>query len=81
MTQGNGPAELSPTIARLPSGGLNVGCSRRLAVSERIEGRGSYAYTGRIERVRIVPGPQAADTPMMVDEAAAQARMRAAASR
>lgn len=70
--------ELSPTLVRLPSGGLNVGLSRRQAVSERYAQRGSFPYTGAIDRVRIVPGPQASDTPMMIDEAQAQARMREA---
>jgi arylsulfatase len=73
----HGAAELSPTMVRLPSGGLTVGLNRRQAISARYAGRGSFRYTGRIERVRIEPGPQAPDTPMVIDEAAVQARMRA----
>lgn len=71
-------ADLSPTLVRLPSGGLSVGLSRRQAVSERYAHRGSFRYAGLIESVRIEPGPQAPGTPMLIDEAAVQAAMRAA---
>jgi hypothetical protein len=67
---------LSPTPVRLPSGGLDVGINRRQAISPRIEGRQGFKYTHAIQRVRIVPGPQAVGTPMVMDEALVQARMR-----
>ncbi|HEY4080134.1 MAG TPA: arylsulfatase [Burkholderiaceae bacterium] len=73
-------ADLSPTQVRVPSGGLTVGLNRRQSVSLRYADRGTFAYAGKIERVRIVPGAQAPGTPMLIDEAAMQARMRAAAS-
>lgn len=70
--------DLSPTLVRLPSGGLSVGRSRRSPVSQRYAGRGSFVYTGRIESVRIEPGPQPANSAMVLDESVVQARMRAA---
>ncbi len=69
-------ADLSPTPIRLPSGGLDVGINRRQAISDRIAGRGGFRYSGRIEGVRIVPGPQAPGSPIVFDEAQAQARLR-----
>ena len=73
--------ELSPTLVRVPSGGLTVGLNRRQSVSLRYADRGVFRYSGRIERVRIEPGPQAPGTPLVIDEAAVQAAMRAAAAR
>ena len=70
---------LSPTIVRLPSGGLSVGLNRRRPVSERYAHRGPFRYNGVIDQITITPGAQPADTPMLLDEAAIQARMRAAA--
>jgi len=72
-------ADLSPTIVRLPSGGLSVGINRRKSISARYASRGTFRYSGEIELVRLEPGPQAPDTPMVLDEAEVQARMRAAA--
>ncbi len=69
--------DLSPTIVRLPSGGLSVGVNRRRPISDRYADRGSFRYSGKIDRVHITPGEQPADTPMLLDEAAIQARMRA----
>ncbi|WP_293188454.1 arylsulfatase [Ottowia sp.] len=71
--------DLSPTMVRVPSGGLTVGLNRREAISPRYAGRGVFRYSGRIEGVRIEPGAQAPHTPMNLDEAAVQAAMRAAA--
>ena len=73
--------ELSPTLVRIPSGGLTVGLNRRQSVSQRYADRGNFGYTGSIDRVRIEPGKQAPGTPMVIDEAAVQARMRAAAAK
>jgi hypothetical protein len=69
--------DMSPTLLRIPSGGLNIGVSRRQAVSERYADRGRFAYSGRIESVRIEPGAQAPDSKVIVDEARAQAILRA----
>jgi hypothetical protein len=68
---------LSPTPIRLPSGGLDVGINRRQAISERIEGRQGFPYSGRISVVAIKPGAQASGSPMVLDESLVQARMRA----
>ena len=73
-------ADLSPTLVRLPSGGLSVGINKRHAISERYAARGTFRYSGRIDVVRIEPGAQPSDTPMLLDEAQVQARMRAAAA-
>lgn len=73
-------ADLSPTIVRLPSGGLSVGINRRRAVSDRYASRGTFRYSGSINVVRLEPGPQPTDTPMVLDEAEVQARLRAEAS-
>lgn len=73
--------DLSPTLVRLPSGGLSVGLNRRQAVSARYADRGTFRYTGVIDRVRIEPGLQAPGTPMLIDEAAVQAAMSAPESK
>ena len=72
--------DLSPTLVRLPSGGLSVGRSRRSPVSQRYAGRGSFVYTGHIDHVHIEPGPQPPNSAMVLDESVVQARMRAAAA-
>ena len=71
---------LSPTPVRLPSGGLDVGINRRQPISQRIAGRHGFRYTGTVDVVRLVPGQQAPGSPMVQDEAAVQASMRAAAA-
>ena len=71
-------ADLSPTLVRLPSGDLSVGPNRRQAVRERYADRGTSRYAGSIDHVRIEPGAQAPGTPMLIDEAAMQAGLRAA---
>lgn len=70
--------ELSPTMLKVPSSGLSVGLSRRLSVSERHAGRGSFAYTGTIDRIHIEPGELAPGSILEPSEAKAQAKMRAA---
>ncbi len=70
--------DLSPTLVRVGSGGMDVGINRRQAVSERYAQRGTFSYSGKIGAIRLEPGPHAHDTPIVVDEAAVQARMRAA---
>ena len=69
---------LSPTPIRLPSGGLDVGINRRQAISERIEGRHGFPYSGRVWVLKIEPGAQAPGSLMVMDESLVQARMRAA---
>ncbi len=71
-------ADLSPTLVRLPSGGLSVGINKRHPISHRYADRGAFAYNGRIDVARLEPGKQAPDSPMVLDEAAVQARMREA---
>jgi arylsulfatase A-like enzyme len=68
--------DMSPTLVRLPSGGLSIGLSRRQAVSERYEGRGRFAYGGRIESLRIEPGLKAPDSKVITDEVQAQTILR-----
>ena len=48
--------DLSPSLLRIPSCGLSIGISRRTAVSERYEHKGSFEYTGNVDRLRITPG-------------------------
>ena len=70
---------LAPTILRLPSGGLDVGINRRQAISERIAHRDGFAYNGQIHVVSIIPGEAAPGSPLVMDEAAVQQRLRDAA--
>ncbi|SCU86395.1 Arylsulfatase [Cupriavidus necator] len=51
--------DMTPTILRLTGEGLDVGCDRRLKVSVRYQGRGTFAFAGRIHGVRLSPGAQA----------------------
>ena len=69
--------DLSPTFVRVASGGMDVGINRRQPVSERYAHRGTFRYSGKIGTIRLEPGAHAHDTPIVVDEAAVQARMRA----
>jgi len=55
----SGTLNMSPTILKLNGEGLDVGLDRRTKVSAECEGRGSFKYAGRIDFVRIAPGPQA----------------------
>jgi arylsulfatase len=71
--------DLSPTLVRIPSCGMSIGVSRRLAVSERYEHRGAFEYGGQIARIRIEPGAIAPDSLVEPSEEAYQARLRAAA--
>ena len=56
--------DLSPTIILgLGVGeGLDVGCDRRLHVVPDYGGKGACAYSGRVDHVRIVPGPHPPDS-------------------
>ncbi len=73
--------DLSPPMVRRTSGGLSVGINRRRPISDRYADRGNFRDIGTIDAVHIEPGPRPADTPMLVDEAPVQARMRAGAGR
>ncbi len=53
------PLNMSPTFLRLGGEGLDVGLDRRRKVSAACEGRGVYAYSGRIDCVTLTPGAQA----------------------
>jgi hypothetical protein len=50
---------MSPTILFLNGEGLDIGLDRKTKVAAECEGRGSFAYPGRIDWLRIEPGPQA----------------------
>lgn len=67
---------LSPTMVRIPSGGMTVGMSRRMPVSNRCSGLGEFIYTGQVNSVVITPGSQAPGTSLVIDEAAVQEAMR-----
>jgi|694.fasta_scaffold09265_3 arylsulfatase len=72
--------DLSPTLMRIPSCGMSIGVSRRLAVSERYEHRGAFEYGGQIDRIRIDPGEMAPGSLVEPSEEAFQAKLRAAAA-
>jgi len=59
-----GTLDCSPTtILGLGVGeGLDIGMDRKLHVSARYGGSGACAYTGRVDWVRIEPGPHPADS-------------------
>lgn len=67
-----GDLDMSPTILRLTGEGLDVGCDRRLKVSDRYGTRGAFPYAGGIRLVRLTPGQQAADSPANRPERLAQ---------
>ena len=52
--------------------GFDVGLDRRRKVSADCAGRGVYRYGGQIERVSLIPGPQAPDSFANRPEAMAQ---------
>ena len=54
-----GQVDMSPAILMLNGEGLDIGLDRKTKVSAECEGRGSFAYPGRIDWLRIEPGPQA----------------------
>jgi arylsulfatase len=63
---------MTPTFLRLVGEGFDVGLDRRRKVSADCEGRGVYRYGGQIERVSLIPGPQAPDSFANRPEAMAQ---------
>jgi hypothetical protein len=64
--------DMTPTFLRLGGEGVDVGLDRRRKVSPLYEGRGVFAYPGRIERVTVTPGPQAPGSLANRPEALAQ---------
>lgn len=64
--------DMSPTFLRLGGEGVDVGLDRRRKVSPLYEGRGVFAYTGRIDRVTVTPGAQAPGSLANRPEALAQ---------
>ncbi len=58
--------DLSPIMVRLPSGGPSVRINRRPPISDRYADRGTVRYTGHIDTVHVDPGPQPADTPVLL---------------
>ena len=67
---------LSPTIIGLHFEGLDVGLDRRQRTSNRYAGKGTFAYSGSIDRVVLTPGAQASDSFCNKIEARAQEYMR-----
>ena len=78
-THGACPWLRATATPRLALGGLDVGINRRQRINPRIAGRNGFRCGGRIGVVRLMPGPQAPGSRIVMDEAAVQARMRAAA--
>lgn len=77
LTAGNtvlaeGPLNMSPAILMLNGEGLDIGLDRKTKVSAECEGRGSFAYPGRIDWLRIEPGAQAAGSIVNQAEIAVQ---------
>jgi arylsulfatase A-like enzyme len=71
--------DLSPSLLRVPNSGMSIGISRRTAVSEQYEHKGSFEYTGQIDRVRIEPGELAPGSLEEPSEESYQAKLRAPA--
>jgi arylsulfatase A-like enzyme len=67
-----GALDMSPTFLRLGGEGVDIGLDRRRKVSALYAGRGVFAYPGRIEHVRVTPGPQAPGSLANRPEALAQ---------
>jgi len=51
--------DMTPTFLRLVGEGFDVGLDRRRKVSADCAGHGVYRYAGKIDRVSLIPGPQA----------------------
>ncbi|MBV1701831.1 MAG: arylsulfatase [Hyphomicrobiales bacterium] len=54
--------DMSPSIIGVHYEGIDIGLDRRQRTISKYAGRGSFAYTGSIERVRVEPGDQAPDS-------------------
>jgi Sulfatase len=67
---------LSPAIVGLHFEGLDVGLDRRQRTSHRYADRGTFPYSGRIEKVVLTPGLQAEDSVCNKIEAREQEYLR-----
>lgn len=56
---GSGSLNMSPCILLLNGEGFEVGLDRKTKVAAECEGRGTFRYPGRIDWVKVTPGPQA----------------------
>lgn len=63
---------MTPTFLKLMGEGFDVGLDRRLKVTAECEGKGTFAYTNRINLVQIDPGAQAPGSLMHRAEAMVQ---------
>lgn len=54
-----GDMTMSPTILSFNGEGLDIGLDRKTKVTVECTGRGTFAYPGQIDWLRIDPGPQA----------------------
>ena len=68
----HGELNMSPVILKLTGEGLEVGLDRLRKVSAEYEGRGTFAYPGRIDWLKIEPGPQAPGSIVNIAEELAQ---------
>jgi len=57
-----GELDMSPSIVRLTGEGFEIGLDRLTKVSSEYKMKGIFAYPGRIDWVKIEPGPQADDS-------------------
>lgn len=55
----DGSLNMSPGILALNGEGLDIGMDRKTKVSPECEGRGVFAYPGRIDWLKVEPGKQA----------------------
>jgi arylsulfatase A-like enzyme len=67
--------DMSPTMLGLHYEGLDVGMDRRQRTSDHYAGRGTFTYTGVIQRVTLTPGTQAPGSIMNRREDEAQSRI------
>ena len=68
----HGALNMSPGILFFNGEGLDIGLDRKTKVSAECEGRGVFAYPGRIDWLRIEPGPQAPGSMVNQAEVAVQ---------
>lgn len=64
--------EMSPTMVRMPSEGIDIGIDRRQPASRNYAKFGAFRYSNDIAFVRIVPGAQAPGTISNMSEVEAQ---------
>jgi hypothetical protein len=64
--------EMSPTMVRMPSEGIDIGIDRRQPASRNYAKFGAFRYSNDIAFVRILPGAQAPGTISNMSEVEAQ---------